>query len=101
MRAKSINVIITAATGMFGEGVLHECLNDPRIAAITLISRRRAGVIHPKVKEVLLPDLFEFTGNEPWLTDADACFYCLGTTSIGKSEEDYSKLTYDLTLKIA
>ena len=101
MKAKSINVIITGATGMVGEGVLHECLNDPRIAAITLINRRKAGVVHPKVKEVLLPDFFEFTGNEPGLTDADACFYCLGTTSIGKSEEDYSRLTYDLTLKIA
>lgn len=101
MEAKSINVIISGATGMVGEGVLHECLKDPRIAAITLINRRSAGVVHPKVKEILLPDLFEFTGNEPGLTDADACFYCLGATSIGKSEEEYSKLTYDLTLKIA
>jgi uncharacterized protein YbjT (DUF2867 family) len=101
MEAKSINVIITGATGMVGEGVLHECINDPRIAAITLINRTSTGLVHPKVKEILLPNLFEFTGNEPGLTGADACFYCLGTTSIGKSEDDYSKLTYDLTLKIA
>src|ERR1700761_6363855 len=101
METKTINVIITGATGMVGEGVLHECLNDPRIAAITLVNRRSAGVIDPKVKEVLLDDLFSFTGNEPGLTNADAVFYCLGITSIGKNEEEYTLLTHDLTLKIA
>ncbi len=101
METKSINVIITGATGMVGEGVLHECLNNPKIASITLLNRRSTGVVHPKVKEVLLNDLFEFTGNEQGLNNMDACFYCLGVTSIGKSEEEYTKLTYDLTLKIA
>lgn len=92
-----MKVIITGATGMVGEGVLHECLNDPRIASVTLITRRSTGVIHPKITEVSLP----FTGNEPGLADADACFYCLGTTSIGKSEEEYTQLTHDLTFTIA
>lgn len=101
METKNINVIITGATGMVGEGVLHECLNNPKIASITLLNRRSTGVVHPKVKEVLLTDLFAFTGNEPGLNNADACFYCLGATSIGKTEEEYTKLTYDLTLKIA
>jgi uncharacterized protein YbjT (DUF2867 family) len=101
METKSINVIITGATGMVGEGVLHECLNDPRIASITLLNRRSAGIIHPKVKEILLTDLFTLTDNEPGLNNADACFYCLGVTSVGKSEEEYTQLTYDLTLKIA
>ena len=86
---------------MVGEGVLHECLKDPKIASITLLTRRSTGVVHPKVTEVLLTDLFAFTGNEPGLNNADACFYCLGATSIGKSEEEYTKLTHDLTLKIA
>lgn len=101
METKNISVIITGATGMVGAGVLHECLNNPKITSITLLTRRSTGVVHPKVKEVLLPDLFAFTGNEPGLNHADACFYCLGATSIGKSEEEYTKLTYDLTLKIA
>lgn len=101
METKSIHVIITGATGMVGEGVLHECLNDPKIASITLLNRRSTGVVHPKVKEIVLTDLFAFTGNEPGLNKADACFYCLGATSIGKSEEEYTRLTYDLTLKIA
>jgi hypothetical protein len=86
---------------MVGEGVLQECLNDPKIASITLITRRSTGVVHPKVKEILLTDLFAFTGNEPGLHDADVCFYCLGVTSIGKSEGEYTRLTHDLTLKIA
>ena len=101
METKSINVIITGATGMVGEGVLHECLSDPRISTITLLNRRSSGINHPKVKEILLTDLFAMTGNEPGLNNADACFYCLGITSIGKSEEEYIQLTHDLTLKIA
>jgi hypothetical protein len=101
METKNINIIITGATGMVGEGVLHECLNDLKIASITLLNRRSTGVVHPKVKELLMDDLFTFTGNEPGLTHLHACFYCLGVTSIGKSEEEYTKLTYDLTLKIA
>lgn len=101
METKPIKVLITGATGMVGEGVLHECLNDPQIASITLLNRRSTGVVHPKVKEVLLTDLFAFTGNEQGLKKVDACFYCLGVTSIGKSEEEYARLTYNLTLQIA
>lgn len=101
MEIKPINVLITGTTGMVGEGVLHECLNDPRIASVVLLNRRSARVKHPKVIEILLDDLFSFTGNEPGLIYLDACFYCLGTTSIGKTEEEYARLTHDLTLKIA
>jgi len=101
METKSINVIITGATGMVGEGVLHECLNDPKIANVTVLSRSSTGIVHPKLKEIILTDLFAFTGNEPGLNNLDACFYCLGVTSIGKSEEEYTRLTHELTLKIA
>jgi len=101
MKTKGINVIITGATGMVGEGVLHECISDPGIATIILLNRRSSGVNNPKVKEILLNDLSELTGNEPGLNNADACFYCLGVTSIGKSEQEYTQLTHDLTLKIA
>jgi len=101
MEIKPINVLITGATGMVGEGVLHECLNDPWIASVILLNRRSTGITHPKVTEIIISDLFAFKGNEPELNGIDACFYCLGTTSIGKSEEDYTHLTYELTLKIA
>jgi hypothetical protein len=99
--AKGIKVIITGSTGMVGEGVLHECLHDPRIAEVVLLNRHSARIIHPKVKEILVADLFALTGNEPEIDRADACFYCLGVTSVGKSEEEYTALTYDLTIKIA
>jgi len=101
MEKRAIKVIITGSTGMVGEGVLHECLNDPRVASITLLNRRSAGVVHPKVKEVLVTDLFALTGDEEDLRGADACFYCLGVTSVGKSETEYTRLTHELTLKIA
>jgi hypothetical protein len=76
-------------------------LNDPRIAGITLLNRHSTGVVHPKLKEILVADLFAITGEEPGLKGADACFYCLGVTSVGKSEAEYTQLTHDLTLKIA
>ncbi|SIT16092.1 hypothetical protein SAMN05421788_104218 [Filimonas lacunae] len=86
---------------MVGEGVLHECLSDPRIATITLLNRRNAGIVHPKVREVLVSDLFTLTEDEPVLQFADACFYCIGVTPVRKSEEEYALLTHDSTLKIA
>lgn len=101
MNTNGINVIITGSTGMVGEGVLQECLADPRIASITLLNRHSAGVVHPKVREVLVSDLFTITGDEPGLQGADACFYCLGVTSVGKAEAEYTRLTHELTLKIA
>lgn len=101
MKSRPINIIITGATGMVGEGVLHECLNDPGIASITLLSRRRTHVTHPKVKEILLTDLAAMPIDQPALANADTCFYCLGTTSIGKTEKEYTEVTYDLTMTIA
>jgi uncharacterized protein YbjT (DUF2867 family) len=101
METKAINVVITGATGMVGEGVLHECLNNPLIASITLLTRRPMGLKHPKVKEILLADFLSLTANGPGLKNVDACFYCLGTTSIGKTEEEYTTITHDLTLEIA
>ena len=101
MKSKRINVIVTGATGMVGEGVLHKCLSDPRIASIILLTRRSTHVNHPRVKEMLLGDLSAMPLNQPDLANVDACFYCLGITSIKKTEEKYTEVTHDLTLTIA
>jgi hypothetical protein len=96
-----INAIITGATGMVGEGVLHECLNHTDVEKILVINRRPGGVSHPKLKEVLIRDFFNLSSIEQELSGYNACFFCLGVSSVGMKEPQYHKLTYDLTLNFA
>ncbi|MBK8490690.1 MAG: NAD-dependent epimerase/dehydratase family protein [Saprospirales bacterium] len=96
-----LNAIITGVTGMVGEGVLHECLLHPEVESILVIGRRTCGVQHEKVKEFLLPDLFDLSGIEAQLAGFNACFFCMGVSSVGMKEEDYTRITYDLTLNMA
>ena len=96
-----MKVIITGATGMVGEGVLMECLVHPDVEAILLLTRKPSGVTHLKVKEVVHNDFYDIIPVEQKLKGYDACFFCLGVTSIGKKEDEYTKLTYDLTMHVA
>jgi uncharacterized protein YbjT (DUF2867 family) len=99
--SNAINVIITGATGMVGEGVLHECLNDDRVKTILLLTRKSTGIEHPKVKEIIYPNFQDVSPIKDQLRNYNACFFCLGVSSIGMNEKKYSELTYDLTLHIA
>lgn len=94
-------VIITGTTGMVGKGVLLECIDSDKIEQILLVNRKSAGIVHPKVKEVLVKDFFDLSGIKEELKNHDACFFCLGITSIGQSEEAFTKITYDLTFNFA
>ena len=96
-----IKVILTGATGMVGEGVLHECLQHPAIEQILVIGRRTCGITHPKLKEAILPDLSGLSAIESQLVNYDACFFCLGISSVGIKEAEYYRLTYDLTMHFA
>ncbi|MEH3115047.1 epimerase [Pedobacter terrae] len=95
------NVIITGTTGMVGEGVLIQCLNSPEIDHILVINRKPCGYAHPKLKEIIHSDFFDFSGIENLLTGYNACFFCLGTTSVGVDQETYYKMTYMLTMHVA
>src|SRR5262245_14326865 len=86
---------------MVGNGVLLECLDDPRVEYVLLVSRHPVGVRHPKIRELLHEDFFEFTSIQSEFADLDACFFCLGVSSVGLSEGDYYHLTHDLTLTAA
>lgn len=97
----NINVIITGATGMVGEGVLLECLSHPDIKLVLSVVRRPSGMKHPKLKEVIIPDFMKPEGFRNQLAGYDACFFCAGVTSIGKSEAEYTRITYDTTIKFA
>src|ERR1700761_982953 len=96
-----IKAIITGASGMVGEGVLHECLNHPHVEAVLVVTRKPCGVSHPKLKEIIHSDFFNVTTIESQLAGYNACYFCLGVTSVGKKEEEYYKLTYTLTMHFA
>jgi len=86
---------------MVGEGVLHECLLHDGVEDVLVIGRKSCGISHPKLKEIVHGNFYDFTPVESRLAGFDACFFCLGVTSIGKSEEEYYKLTYTLTMHFA
>lgn len=86
---------------MVGEGVLHECLQHQQVESVLVINRKPCGVLHPKLKEIIHPDFFDFTAIESQLAGYNACFFCLGVSSIGMKEADYYKITYTLTLTFA
>jgi nucleoside-diphosphate-sugar epimerase len=96
-----IRTIISGATGMVGEGVLLECLNHPDVELVLAINRKPGGVAHPKLREIIHADFFNLAPLEPQLSGYNACFFCLGVSSVGISEEEYKHITYDLTLNMA
>jgi uncharacterized protein YbjT (DUF2867 family) len=96
-----IRAIVTGATGMVGEGVLHECLQHPDVESVLVINRRPCKVQHPRLKEVLHKDFSDFSSLEKELAGYNAGFLCMGVSSIGMSEETYKHLTYDLTMALA
>jgi hypothetical protein len=96
-----IKAIITGATGMVGEGVLHECLNHQDVETVLVINRKPCGVVHPKLKEIIHSDFFDLSPIESQLNGYNACYFCLGVSSVGMKEPEYYKLTYTLTMHVA
>jgi uncharacterized protein YbjT (DUF2867 family) len=96
-----IKAIVTGATGMVGEGVLLECLADPAVEEVLVVGRRPCGVTHPKLRELVHADFFDLASVADRLKGYDACFFCLGVSSVGLTAEEYKRATYDLTLNFA
>ncbi|MBD0368181.1 MAG: NAD-dependent epimerase/dehydratase family protein [Flavisolibacter sp.] len=97
----SNKAIITGATGMVGEGVLLECLSHPNVEQVLVINRKPVGVSHPKLREIIHTDFFNLSPIEEQLSGYNACFFCLGVSSVGISKEEYKHITFDLTLNVA
>jgi uncharacterized protein YbjT (DUF2867 family) len=93
-----MKVILFGATGMVGQGVLRECLRDDGVDTVLAIGRNSIGQSHPKLRELIRKDLFDFEAVDAELQGYDACFFCLGVSAAGMSEPDYTRLTYELTL---
>jgi uncharacterized protein YbjT (DUF2867 family) len=101
LKDPAMKVILTGATGMVGEGVLLECLENPAVEQVLSVSRRASGRTHAKLRELLVPDFRDLAAVEGELTGFDACFYCAGISSLGLSEADYTVITYDTPLAFA
>jgi hypothetical protein len=86
---------------MVGEGVLHECLLHPEVESVLVINRKPCDVTHPKLKEIIHGDFFDLSAIETQLTGYNACFFCLGISSLGVKAPEYTKISYTLTMNVA
>lgn len=96
-----MKVILTGASGLVGQGVLIECLRDPRVAAVLSLGRSPSGRDHPKLTDLVVADLFDLSAVEERLRGWDACFYCAGAGVVGAALDDYRRVTHDMTLHVA
>jgi len=96
-----MKVILFGATGMIGQGVLRECLADPEVERVLCVVRSPVGQTHDKLTELTHRDFTDYAAVESELTGYDACLFCLGISSVGMSEADYTTITYDYTLAAA
>jgi len=96
-----MRIILTGATGMVGEGVLLECLENDSVEKVLSVSRKPTNHTHPKLEQLLVPDFRNTSDVEAKLTGYDACFYCAGVSSVGMSEADYTAISYDTPVAFA
>jgi len=96
-----MKVVLFGATGMIGQGVLRECLLDAEVTRVLAVVRSATGQRDPKLRELVHADMADLSGIAGELSGYDACFFCLGVSSAGMSEESYTRVTYDLTLAAA
>ncbi|WP_316736605.1 NAD-dependent epimerase/dehydratase family protein [Pedobacter aquatilis] len=96
-----MKVIITGVTGMVGEGVLFECLENNAVTDVLVLSRKHYEITHPKLKELLVKDFAQIGEHSSILKNYDACFFCAGISSIGENEESFTRKTYDFAVPFA
>jgi uncharacterized protein YbjT (DUF2867 family) len=96
-----MSILLFGATGMVGQGVLRECLLDSGVASVVSIGRSATGLSDPKLREIIHADLTDYAPIEAQLSGFDACFFCLGISSAGMTEEKYARITYDITVRAA
>ena len=95
-----MKIILTGATGMVGEGVLLECLATDDVEKVLVLGRKPCGHEHPKLEEMLVADFLKLEPSDR-LRGYDACFYCAGVSSIGMSEADYTRVSFDTPVHVA
>src|SRR5579862_5898083 len=96
-----VKVVLFGATGMVGRGILRECLLDPDVESVRAIVRNASLPQNYKLREIIHQDVYDLAAIEDRLSGYDACFFCLGVSSVGMKEETYRRITYDLTVSVA
>jgi uncharacterized protein YbjT (DUF2867 family) len=96
-----MKVILFGASGMVGQGVLRECLRDPAVTQVLSVGRSVSGQQDSKLSEIVRDNFLDYSDIESQLTGYDACFFCLGVSSVGMDPERYRHLTYDITMAAA
>src|SRR4051812_30238204 len=97
----ALKIIITGATGMVGEGVLLECLENDNVEKVLIVNRRPYNLKHAKLQELIVPDFLQLNKFEDQLKGYDGCFFCAGISALGLKEDEYRRITYDTTLHFA
>lgn len=97
----NMKVIITGATGMVGEGVLLECIQNEKVSEILILNRKHYEINHAKVKEIIVKDFMQVESIQDALQGYDACFFCAGISSVGLKKDVYRHITYDITMHVA
>ncbi len=96
-----IKIIITGATGMVGEGVLLECLENDAVSKVLMVNRKPSPIKHSKLEELIVPNFMDLEPYTDALAGYDACFYCAGISSVGMDEAAYTHITFDTTINFA
>lgn len=96
-----MKVIVTGATGMVGEGVVLECLQNENVSDVLMLNRKHYDLQHPKLKEIIVKDFMQLENIHDALKGYDACFFCAGISSVGLKEDAYRHITYDITMNVA
>jgi uncharacterized protein YbjT (DUF2867 family) len=99
--AAKMRIVIFGGSGMVGQGALRECLRDPEVEQVVSVVRAPTGATQQKLREIAHRDFLNFTPLENELTGLNACLYCLGVTSTGTTEENYTRITYEFTIATA
>ncbi|GAA1201064.1 epimerase [Streptomyces hebeiensis] len=96
-----MRAIVFGASGLVGHGALRACLFDDEVSEVLAVVRRPLPATHPKLRQIVHADFTDYTAIQDQLTGLDACLFCLGTSSVGRSETQYTQITYDYTLTAA
>jgi uncharacterized protein YbjT (DUF2867 family) len=96
-----VKVVLFGATGMVGQGVLRECLLDPDVVSVLAVVRNASLPQHDKLREITQQDVSDLAAIEDGFSGCDACFFCIGVSSVGMKEETYRRVTYDVTVSVA
>lgn len=96
-----MKVLLFGGSGMIGQAALRELLLRDEVTKVVAVGRSSLGQTHPKLEEALRKDLHDWSGTDELISGVDAVLWCLGVSSGGMSEAEYTRLTYTLTMDAA